>query len=1024
MASINSNQNILEFYQDIVRQYQNEYGVRTICFCQVGSFYELYDDGSNLVPIKEIGDLLQIQVTRRNKSILEVSKTNHLMCGFPDYTLNKFLNMMVDHNYTVVVVSQVTSPPKPKRAITQIVSPGTKIENLDNFETSNMMSIYLEEHIDIYTNKNSKQKDLYVGVSIIDISTGISQCAEFSSKKRDHLYPLDEVYRLILVNNPKEIIIGGECSLSFEEICNHLDINNRYVHNKLGLIPTDLKNLAYQNQFLMKVFPNHGLISPIEYINLERFNISLVSYIMLLQFAFKHSELIVQRIRTPVLVENNSLLNISYNAFNQLQMKQVANVLNNCSTSVGKRYFCEKLYNPIKSVSILEQYYKATEELIRDDLYIKISKYLEDVYDIERLFRRIFMETLNPCEWCNIITSCDALIKTMITLKTNKYFEDNSLFSCNLENDLTKFIDSIREKLNMDKVYKYNMDNVDESFFNCGIYKDVDKLQNDYNDAISFFDVLVFNLNKLIGDSSNSFFKLEHNDKDGHYLLITAKRFKEFEAREKDKGNFIDVGSYKVNIKELVSKPVSSTSTIVKVSHPFFSKISNHVNILMTQLKDAVLKAYNSFLKESYKDHNNIMVKIIDYLKEVDYITTNAKNASNFKYSKPIIMESNKSSMKATALRHPLVERLQQHIKYIANDIELGIDNKDGILLFGINSAGKSTLMKSCGIAIVMAQAGMYVPCDTLEYSPYNNIFTRIPSGDDIMKGQSTFTVEILELRNILKRADDKSLVIGDELCSGTESISALSIVSAGIMELCKRKTSFIFASHLHDLVNIPQIKCLSNLEILHLDVRYDEQQKKLIYDRILKKGVGNTLYGLEVCRALDLEPEFLIIANDIRHQVLGTDSNIIGYNKTKYNAQKFIDANCALCGKKSSDVHHIDEQYKSDNKGFIDYFHKNSLFNLVCICEQCHQAVHSNHITIEGYKQTSQGVELLYKNNDFHKENINNQIDSYDKDLVSFLQTLRQQGLSINKIISTVKNEKNIDISVYRVNKMLKSFS
>ena len=96
--------------------------------------------------------------------------------------------------------------------------------------------------------------------------------------------------------------------------------------------------------------------------------------------------------------------------------------------------------------------------------------------------------------------------------------------------------------------------------------------------------------------------------------------------------------------------------------------------------------------------------------------------------------------------------------------------------------------------------------------------------------------------------------MIGDELCSGTESVSALAIVSAGIVTLAKKNTSFVFATHLHDLVNIDDVKSLANVKTYHLSVTFDEKKKTLVYDRKLKEGNGSTLYGIEVCKSLDLE--------------------------------------------------------------------------------------------------------------------------------------------------------------------------
>ena len=121
---------------------------------------------------------------------------------------------------------------------------------------------------------------------------------------------------------------------------------------------------------------------------------------------------------------------------------------------------------------------------------------------------------------------------------------------------------------------------------------------------------------------------------------------------------------------------------------------------------------------------------------------------------------------------------------YIANDIILNMKKDNfprGILLFGTNAVGKTSFIKSIGICIIMAQSGFFVPCSYMKYKPYKNIFTRILGNDNLFKGLSTFAVEMCELRTILTQCDKNSLILGDELCSGTESDSALSIFVAGL---------------------------------------------------------------------------------------------------------------------------------------------------------------------------------------------------------------------------------------------------
>ena len=128
-------------------------------------------------------------------------------------------------------------------------------------------------------------------------------------------------------------------------------------------------------------------------------------------------------------------------------------------------------------------------------------------------------------------------------------------------------------------------------------------------------------------------------------------------------------------------------------------------------------------------------------------------------------------------------------------------DNKmHGVLLYGINSSGKSSLMKSIGIVVIMAQAGFYVPAKSFSYCIFDEIFTRISGSDNIAKGLSSFAVEMLELKNIFNRATGHSLILGDEISHSTETMSGVSIVASAILKLASLRSIFVFATHLHQL--------------------------------------------------------------------------------------------------------------------------------------------------------------------------------------------------------------------------------
>lgn len=329
----------------------------------------------------------------------------------------------------------------------------------------------------------------------------------------------------------------------------------------------------------------------------------------------------------------------------------------------------------------------------------------------------------------------------------------------------------------------------------------------------------------------------------------------------------------------------------------------------------------------------------------------------------------------AKGLRHVLIEHLQQREIYVANDLALGSgeyeevncdggggENAKGCLIYGTNAVGKTSLIRSLGIAIIMAQSGFYVPCSSFVYKPYTAIYSRILGNDNLFKGMSTFEVEMSELRVILREADSRSLILGDELCSGTEMESALSIFVASLEHLVRRGGNFLFATHFHEIAYYPEIESLiqkGGLMMKHLTVHFDARSGKLIYDRRLKNGPGNALYGLEVCKSLYLPLDFVERAYEIRRihgtsglaglRIDGETRSVISLenNASVYNASK-IRGICENCGlERSEEVHHKIPQKLADSRGFIvssetgGVFHKNHAANLMNLCHKCHLKMH-----------------------------------------------------------------------------------
>jgi len=273
--------------------------------------------------------------------------------------------------------------------------------------------------------------------------------------------------------------------------------------------------------------------------------------------------------------------------------------------------------------------------------------------------------------------------------------------------------------------------------------------------------------------------------------------------------------------------------------------------------------------------------------------------------------------------------------------------------LYGVNAAGKSSLGKALGLAVLMAQCGMPVPAKAMTLVPYTGLFTRILGNDNLWAGMSSFVVEMTEFRSILRNADRRTLVIGDELCAGTETASATAIVAAGIQTLVKRGAHFFFATHLHELLDLPDLANSEAVRPYHLTVHSDARRGVLVYDRRLKAGCGSPMYGLEVCRGLDMDREFLAAAFEIRRRVFTEDGKA---RASRYNAAVVVGA-CAVCGSKTDlETHHIVPRREAVDARIAPGVSVHTLHNLAPLCETCHRKHHAGLLDIQGWVATTEG--------------------------------------------------------------------
>jgi len=964
-------------YFKLQRLFEKKYGKNTVVLMEIGTFFEVYEvnnDEEQVGKAKEIAELLNIQLTRKNKSILENSKENPIMAGVPAISLEKHLARIIsEQKYTVVIIRQRGLPPKVSRYLDTVVSPGTNFDFVIDQDENNITSLIIDQIKGIYL----------VGYSAIDVTTGKCFYNEVHGTSEDKFYALDEVFNYMNMHKTNEIVVTfADKNIKQKEVIDYLELSLKTFH-----IGSFIPKISYQNELFKNVFNIESLLTSIEHLDMERVPLSTEALAILIDFVIGHDSNIVQKLSFPVKLDVSKYIYLGNNALEQLNIIETTHnpslikLMNNTSTAMGKRLLKERLTHPVKESKELLRRYALSKELY--DYHAPIENELANIYDIERLTRRIKLIRLHPFE-------LNYLYDSLLSIKEVVSFMENYKFitpPCSLA-QLQMFIDSIESTFDLSVSGKYMLKDVECNMVSAGINIQIDELNAQNEELYEKLELLKFHLLSFISTKDVNYVSIQRLDKEGFFLSLTKNRFNQI--KEELLNSHIIIDDELLLVKDFNIK-IQTTS--VKISCKFMDTISDKYVHNLRKIIELNKLVFKEKLAEFEKKFTTLLEDLVQFIAEVDLTISNIKTAKKYNYVCPKIVKANENEnfLELIDLRHPIIEANEEQGIYVPNDIILGelslannehkknviIENSNpinmnnnkmhGVLLYGINSSGKSSLMKSIGIAVVLAQAGFYVPAKSMRFSIFDSIFTRISGADNIAKGLSSFAVEMLELKNIFNRASNQSLVLGDEISHSTETMSGVSIVASAILKLSKLEAMFIFATHLHQLPEIEEIAKLKNIIALHLSVMYENEEDKLIFDRKLKYGSGSSMYGLEYAKSLHMDREFLSMANEIRKKLTDDYSAVerITHKKSsKYNKDVFV-SSCVICGRACDDVHHIKEQARANKDGFIGHINANHKYNLIPLCKKHHKMVHDGTINVNGFVATSKGLELHYTASD-----------------------------------------------------------
>ena len=984
-------------------KYTSKYGPKVIVLMCVGAFYETYQYdlpnfklGMCFKMRNAIDNMVGVEfaVYMMNKK-KEHSFSNPYRLGFGVAQLEKWKTVLLNLGFILVKVDQKITLNGNKKIITRsvakILTLATDIElaHKSTKPSNRIVSIL----VDIQKFESKIENSLVVcGYSWIDLITGDTFLGETASTEQDCNNFILKLSKLLSIK-PKEIIIYILPFKTTEKLSTKLYQDYLYRSLKLYeydgpiIYKTDFNKeyirCSYQLKFLKKIYASKEVEEYVTYLY------ATASLILLLNYCSDHDTEITKRLTLPKLnYEKSNKLFISRSTVVQLNLfsnysldvniqhkkiNSLISVIDYTKTILGHRYLIKRINKPYTNCNKIKKCYDIITDFISNpELISQTRLMLRTIPDLSLLHRRLILSKIS-------IYSLSKLKRIYQTI-TNIY--DNIVNIAGI-NNIKQLIPDKKQWNLFQNYYQLLKDIL------CTTTNNMTKIENNYiESSIPIFTETVSKYS-IFNSISKKYINQIRTWNENYFKL---NEFKEkIHKLSNCKSDLIYIGCryYLVMTTSVASKLKKSLPDIKteqirgtgKKTHVYTDN-SEKLELLAGENRLEWQKLshtiYTILLNTIYKDYSSLFVVLRKFVSKIDYFQNGAFIAIKYNYCKPEIENSIFSYVYVKQIRHPIVEILINN-EYIPNDIFLGstsisikikkiskiisrsiIKKPKGMLLYGCNSSGKSTLTKSLGIAVIMAQSGYYVPALKFVYSPYHNLITRLSGNDNIFTNDSSFVVEMKELSTILKNSDQNTLVLGDELCRGTESISATSLTISTLQYLMKKKSTFIFSTHLHQL---PQSKFLKKhienkeLVVNHLDVECD-LNNNLKYNRKLITGKGSSMYGIEVAKSLGLPKDFLENTYNIRKYILG-NKELYSTKRSRYNSSVYMDM-CVLCGERFNlETHHIREQKLANSIKYIGHVYRDAECNLSVLCKACHLKMSS------GFKIEKSGdnYKLLKKN-------------------------------------------------------------
>ncbi len=788
----------------------------SILFFRMGDFYEMFFEDAQ-VGSKE----LDIALTSRNKD----KKDSVPLCGVPHFAVEGYISKLLEKGYKVALCDQIEDPKLAKgivkRDVVRVFTPGLATDSihLGTGENNYLMGFCAEGEV--------------FGLAFLDISTGELKACQISG--------FDSFLNEALRNEPKEILSLKKfqehpCFGKFQKVFEN-GLMNILDDSKFDSIRA-LNEI--QGSAIIQKAPLAGLAAEMVLRYAEENQKKPPSHIRPLFFYQVQDFMVIDEV-----TKRN--LELSQSLFEKGQKGSLFSVLDETMTAMGSRKLKQWLNYPLMDIREIERRLDGVSELKEMKIERKEAREcLSGIQDIERLTARIFLGNANGRDLVGLKNSLKHLpplkkamqsfLSPIMTEVVSEIEDFDDLFQL-LESSI---VENPPLTIKEGGIIKSNYD------------KELDGLRAIGKEGKGWILQLEAGERKKTGISS---LKVRYNQVFGYYIEVTKSNLHLVPDHYIRKQTLVNAERFITpELKEFEAKVLGAEEAICQLEYRLFEDIRKKISEATPRLQKAA-----------------------SAITTIDVLAAMAEIADRYDYVRPAVDEGEEITIRDG--RHPVLERMSLSERFVPNDTQMNNQEHQILIITGPNMAGKSTYLRQVALIVLMAQMGCFIPAAEARIGVVDRIFTRIGALDNIMRGQSTFMVEMMETARILNQTTSRSLVILDEIGRGTSTFDGLSIAWA-VAEYLHDHSSFrpktLFATHYHELTEL----ALTKERVKNYNMAVKEWSGEIIFLRKIVEGGTNRSYGIQVARLAGLPQKVIDRAREVLSNLEKGELDVTGMPK------------------------------------------------------------------------------------------------------------------------------------------------